>query len=218
LFMVVEYAGPTCSNNIKVMQIIPINAFTVDITNLENVAGTTLQYGVAENQCFDLVQDASFVSGNIVIDYGKNILFYEVIAANFTGSYNPTFQLTGLGTSQTADIDWGYVKGTYPTVAVAGASGATVTTPAQNVTTNVTDTSVGVSIYVRVTVYNHGFEGLTDENISLAVEALDSALPTPNPDVTEACVPGAGYEDIAMQTLNARPAVTQGTPQVPQLP
>ena len=35
LFMVLEYKGPTCSNNMKVYQILPKNAFTVDILNLK---------------------------------------------------------------------------------------------------------------------------------------------------------------------------------------
>ena len=219
LFMVVEYTGPTCSNNMKVMQIIPKIAFTVDITNMVHGATpTTLAYGVAESQCFDVVQSSMWDGTNIVIDYGKNILYYEVIAANFTGSYLPTFQLTGLTGTQTADIDWGTAVGTYGNVAIAGASGATVTTPAQTVTTAATNTSTGVSIYVRVTVYNHGFEGLANEPIALAVEAVDGNTPG-NPDVMPNCVVSpTPFEDTTTQNLNARPAVTPGTPQVPQLP
>ena len=217
LFMVIEYTGPACSNNMKVMKIVPKIAFTVDITNIDHSSAATLAYGAAENQCYANVAGSSYdaVAGNITTDYGTNILYYEVVAANFTGSYTPTFQLTGLQGTQTADIDWGYVKGTYDKSLSDGVSGATVTTPSATVNTSSTSTSNGVSIYIRVTVYNHGYEGLSADPVALAVEAIDA---NNNADVEPDCSTILAYGDIASQTLNARPTVTPGTPMLPQKP
>ncbi len=220
LFMVVEYSGPTCSNNLKVMQIIPKIAFTVDITNMAHGATPTpLAYGVAESQCFDLVQSAKFdlATGQVIIDYGTNVLYFEVIGANFTGNYLPTLRLTGLQGTQTATIDWGYTIGTYGSNLVTDQSGATVTTPQFTVTTTAPSTDKGVSIYVRVTVKNHGFEGLADTPLTLAVEAIDGT-PQANKDVDPDCVTFTDYGDLAVQTLNLRPSVTPGTPMMPQVP
>lgn len=220
LFMVVEYTGPTCSNNIKVMQIIPKIAFTVDITNMTHGTTTSLPYLTAESQCFDMVQsakmDATFT--NVIIDYGTNVLLFEVIGANFTGSYLPTLKLSGLQGTQTAAIDWGYTAGTYdqPLVADQAAAGG-ITSPEFTVSTTAPATDKGVSIYVRVTVKNHGWEGTANEDVSLAVEATDNT-PQKNKDVDPDCVTFTSFGDIAMQTLNARPAVTPGTTMMPQVP
>lgn len=222
LFMVVEYAGPTCSNNIKVMQIVPKIAFTVDITNMTHGTTTSLPYLTAESQCFDMVQsakmDATFT--NVIIDYGTNVLLFEVIGANFTGSYLPTLKLSGLQGTQTAAIDWGYTAGTYDQALVPDqAPTAGVITSSQfTVSTTAPATDKGVSIYVRVTVKNHGWEGIANEDVSLAVEATDNT-PQKNKDVMADCtVSATPFEDIATQTLNARPAVTPGTTMMPQVP
>ena len=218
LFMVIEYAGPTCANNMKVMKIQPVNAFTLDITNIENATGTTLGYGTAEDQCVDIVRSSSYDAAldNITIDYGADTLFFEVIAANFTGTYTTKIQVTGVQGTQTFDLDWGYVRGTYDQPVVAGQASGLYTSPDQTVATAATNTEHGVSIYTRVIVHNHGFETLAATPISVAVEGHDA---NNNPDVLPAtCAPGAGFEDIAMQTINPRPAVTPGTPMLPQKP
>ena len=216
LFMVMEYAG-SCSNNMKVMKIVPKVAFTVDIANMAHGATPSpLGYDATESQCYADVASSSWdaANNNITIDYGVNTLYFEVVAANFTGSYSPTFKLTGLSGTQTADIDWGVTVGSYPNSLATGLTGASVTTSPTTVNTSVASTANGVSIYVRVTIHNHGWEGLANNNISLAVEAVDSAS---NSDVDATCATGAGFEDIAMQTLNARPTVT-GDPATPFLP
>ena len=218
LFMVVEYDNSAvgCANNIKVMKIVPKVAFTVDITSLKHDDESTLAYGTAESQCFDDVQSVTYVDPNIVIDYGTNVLYYEVVAANFTDSYLPTFQISGLSGSQEVSVDWGYSKGAYTNNLLTDvAAAATVTTPQATVLTSATSTTNGVSIYVRVTVKNNGFEGTTNQNIALAVEAVDAQA---NADVDVDCSTITAYGDIATQTLNARPSVTAGTPQIPQIP
>jgi hypothetical protein len=220
LFMVVEYKGPTCANNMKVMQIIPKVAFTVDITNMSHGATPIpLAYGTLESQCYDNVASAIFNAGKIDIDYGTNVLYFEVIAANFTGTYKPTLMLSGLQGTQTAAIDWGVAIGTYdqPLVADQAHAAGVITSPQFTVATNSTSTAAGVSIYVRVTVKNHGWEGLANQNVTLAVEAVDGT-PTANPDVDPDCTTVSSFGDLAMQTLNMRPTVNPGTPQLPQNP
>ena len=71
-----------------------------------------------------------------------------------------------------------------------------------------TNTTLGVSIYVRVTINNGLYEGLTDDAISLAVEAVNDSA-EPDIDNATCAAPATTYEDVATQTLNiVRPTVT----------
>ncbi len=222
LFMVVEYAGPTCANNIKVIQIIPKIAFTVDIANMKAPVApatvpTLLGLGVAESQCFANVASAVFNAGKVDIDYGVNTLYFEVIAANFTGSFKPTLKLGGLLGSQTATIAWGYTPATAAANAAGGgaAPGFDSSQITALVDPTVTNTSTGVSIYVAVTISNHGYEGLSNEDVTLAVEAVDAQG---NADVDPDCTTITPYGDITTSTLNLRPTVTTTPVSLPQNP
>lgn len=223
LFVVVEYenADPNCANNMKVYPIRPINAFTVDITNIEDATSTPLAYDEAEDQCTDGVVSAEWIAspapdGSIDYDFGIDDLFFEVVAANFTDSYTPSFSLAGLTGDQTADIDWGYVIGTYDHNVVTGAIvGAGPWTDDEDVVVDgsVVNTSLGVSIYVRVRVHNNDTElPNTGNTITLAVDAVNSAN---QPDVLHTdCTENLPFADLASQTVNPRPAVTPVTPGV----
>lgn len=210
LFLAVHYTPPSaggCADNLKVYQIEPINAFTVDITNVDDDGLGSLAYGAAEDQCFDEVQGASWDSGSgaMVYDYGTNVLIFEIVAANFTGTWTPTFTLLGLDAAQSATIEWDYdvnFSGT-PVSVTSGTASAT------DVTTNVTDTSNGVSIYARVTVSNGTFEGIADQNITLQVTGTNSAGQS---DVLASnCNAATAADNSATQTLNERPEVTNAT-------
>jgi hypothetical protein len=172
---------------------------------------SSLAYTVTDTQCFDKVQSASFSAGKVVMDYGTNILYYEIIAANFTASYKPTLKLSGLNALQKATIDWGITNTTYDQNLLTNQApdGSGIITSSQfTVQTQATNTSTGVSIFVRVTIKNNGFEGLSDEPITLAVEAVDSSTPA-SPDVQpDMTVSATQFEDAAIQTLNLRPTVT----------
>ena len=149
LFMVVEYTGPTCANNTKVMQILPKVAFTVDITNMTHGATPApLPYNTPENQCYADVSSAIFNAGKMDYDYGTNVLYFEVIGANFTGTYKPTLRLSGLQGSQTATIDWGYTAGAIGINLVTDVVAPGVTTAQFTVTTTEPSTADGVSIYL----------------------------------------------------------------------
>lgn len=219
LFVVIEYDAPAtgCANNVKVYPIRPINAFVVDIMNMTPGAiQVPSGYGIIETQCFDSVQAASWQAapapnGSIVYDFGTNYLYYEVVAANFTASYTPSFQIAGLQLNQTADLDWGYAIGTYNhNVVTGGGNGAY--TDDEDVLTNETNTSLGVSIYVRMTIHNANWEGIAQLPVELAVDAVNSAG---QDDVNnETCLVNAPFEDNADQTVDPRPTVTEVAPNI----
>jgi hypothetical protein len=219
LFMVLQYTGPgtpTCSNNMKVYQIVPTNAFTVDILNLKNTdKSPLLPYGTPDNQCYADIASAKFVAPNMVYDFGINTLYFEVVAANFTGSFTPSFKLSGLKTGQKVTVEWTTDKtlasgltalGIALTPATTGtvldfAGTAVAADPA------VLDMSKGVSIYIKVTVTNGLYEGLSDDAVTMAVEAVNSTGDADIDNLTCAA-PASTFEDTATQTLNRRPAVT----------
>jgi|GEM_PF-1714141 len=218
LFVVVEYenADPNCANNMKVYPIRPINAFTVDILNIEDATLVPLAYDETDDQCTDGVLSAQWIAnpapeGSIDYDFGFDTLYFEVIAANFTDEFTPSFRLSGLVNDQTADIAYGVVLGTY---------GVTVATDAPNgdypgsaVTTTVTNTSLGVSIYVRVIVRNNDTElPNTGNTVTLAVDAVNAAG---QDDVLHTdCTINGAFADNAAQIVNPRPAITPVAPGV----
>jgi len=231
LFVGIMYEAPAdaCANNIQVWRIEPIIAFTLDITNVEfePVSETfeSKDYGVNVVQCFSDVVSAVYDytansgAGAVIMDYGKDSLYFEVIAANFSGSFDAYFELTGLETGQTADIYWGYSPNTATIAIATGVSGTwsmdtdpdTGDTPVTAIT-NETNTSVGVSIYVKVVVEHNGYEGLGDQTIALAVDGYDSAG---NDDVKESgtvCIDADPYEKESSQTLTRRPTIDQEDP------
>lgn len=214
-FVVVQYDAPSCSNNLKVYKIEPINAFTVDIKNMSDET-TPLAYtgsGAVHSSCVSAIAGATYSTTieRMVYNYGTNELYFEVVAANFSGSYTPTFQLTGLQTGQTADIDWGYATGTYNnSVATNIAGGSTFTATSSAVTTNETNTAQGVSIYVRVTVNNGTYETTTAQTIGLAVTGVNTANQS---DVqNDNCGVASNFtHNTATQGITPRPTVTQGS-------
>ena len=201
-----------CTNNFEAWAIEPIEAFTVDILNLENSALTALAYDAQDDQCYDEVRGATYDSGSgqINYDFGTQVLYYEVIAANFSASYTPTFTLSGLQTGQSATIEWAYDDAfTSPVTVTSGTASATP------VTTNEVNTAQGVSIYVRVTISNATYEGLTDTPITLAVDGQNSVgdWDIENGDGTLCnATTSADQADTAIQNLTARPDVTPTSP------
>lgn len=216
-FVATQYQAlaPDCADNFKVWSITPMKAFTVDIKNMENATTATLGYGVAEDQCLDIVRGATFNGTTMDYNYGTQVLYFEVVAANFSTSWTPTFTVTGLHAVQTAVVEW-----TYQNPAVTPWTAATVWNPGTTVvTTNETNTSTGVSIYVRVTVTNNNYEGIADRPVTLAVDGVNSVNEwdienntTTNPGPL--CNPGTlnDLQDIAVQTLKLRPTVTPVSP------
>lgn len=199
-----------CSNNLKVYNITPVNGFMVDIKNVENGSYTSLTYATADEQCFDKVASATWNGTEMVYDYGTNVLYYEVVATNFSDSWTPTFSLAGLKNNQTATLEWSYdaynvtgVTSTQSPVPIANATDVT-TVPAKIASS--TDTSNGVSIYVKLTIKNKAYEGLTNDDIELSVKGTVNG----GKDNDQLATGGdGGYTDNnASQTLTKRPTLT----------
>ncbi len=214
LFVVLEYASPECSNNLKVYRINPMNAFLVNIMNLDG------EYDVEASSCFDEVRGATYNLGTDMMEYdfGENVMAFEVIAANFTGSYTPEFRIEGLQANQEAEIFWS-VTNDFDSGASIGTLDSDGVIEGAPVSTDVEDTSLGVSIYVWVVVSHNDFEGLGDTPITLAVAGVNSA-DQPNVshlDCTEeidinADLLAANGPDHATHRLQPRPTVTPVDP------
>lgn len=224
-----------CTNNFKVYKIDPKVAFTVDILNLTDdtrlpIGSGQAAYTASETQCFSEVASATYnaTNGGVDYNYGTNILYYEVIAANFTTAYSPSFQVSGLLTGQTATLEWTVTDpstGSPTWTAIGSTINGDATGTAQTVgTTSVTvsateNTSLGVSIYLRLTVNNGNYEGLIAQNVAVAVEGTDNEGNKDLDQASATCLPNAtGYEDKATQVLTERPTVTTNTPTTGPLP
>lgn len=206
-----------CTDNFKVYKINSVNGFMVDIMNLKNdgLGLEALGYKEPYEQCFDKIASATWTDTGMVYDYGTNILYYEVVATNFSDSWTPTFEIDGLqpdptGTNgQTATLEWSYTAGAgaVESIDLINNKPAPATKPVE--IAKDTDTSVGVSIYVKVTIRNNTYEGLSNTEIKLKVTGEDVAG---NPDQL-ANGKGNGGDDedstnIAKQILKSRPTIT----------
>lgn len=204
-----------CADNFKAWQINPIYAFTVDIRNMHNESFTPLTYDEPTDQCLDLVRGASFNGTSMEYDYGTQYLYFEVVAANFTDSWTPSFALTGLHAAQTSTIQW-----TAQNPVTDPWTAATVWNPASTtVVTTETNTNNGISIYVRVTIQNNNYEGTDNRIITLAVDGQNSVgdwdiVNNSTTDPGPLCAPAtnADQNDIAQQTLKLRPTETPDSP------
>jgi len=206
-FVVVQFdaTSGSCANNLKVYELNPKNGFMVDIRNLNNSTFAKADYDAMESQCIDKVSKASYnpATHKMEYEYGTNIFYYEVVAANFSESYKPLLMFTGLDPVQTATIEWTYNKlftGLTPYV-----SGTTT------VLTDVADNSTGVSIYVKVTVVNHNYEGIADKKVTLSLDGQNKDGSWDIVNSTAAETSAADKNDFAVQTLKSRPGVTGTT-------
>jgi len=213
-FVAVHYIGSSteCADNFKVYELDPINAFTVDIKNIEDGAKTIMDYDVKDDQCPSGVSKATYVSGAMQYEYGVDTMFYEVVAANFTSYWVPTFTLTGNHTAQTYVIEY-----TYDAPSTWGTS--TVWAPVVSGTTqflvdpSVTSTANGVSVYIRVIITNHNYEGLNLRTIRLAADGQNSVGTWDIVNSATECTAttAADMADYAEQDLKPRPTVPSTT-------
>jgi hypothetical protein len=220
-FVVVQAEDATnCTNNLKVYQLDPKVAFTVDILPMKLDGTTTGDYAADIKACFAPVASATYSAGGVHYNYGTNILYYEVVAANFFTSYDGSFKINGLQTGQSAVVEWSYTTGASATWTALGAAisgdgtGTAQTVGTQKILVDATtNTSSGVSIYLKVTISNGVYEGIVDAPISMLVNAVDV---DGNEDIDNAtcAVPAAGsnFEDVATETLTQRPTVNSATP------
>lgn len=221
------------SQNMKVYKIIPQNAFTLDIANLQpgatpNVAGTLVAgYGVNLDKCIHDIVDAQYdatAPEGVIYDFGTDYMFYEVVAANFSTSWKPSFTLTGVDAEETVTVEWATDKAfTTPHAMTLG--GGVWTSVDVYTVANATGFvgATGESIYVRVTLDHSttlNYEGLADEVVALAVDGITNlSAPAAQQlgDVHTDAGPGPVCpwvdlfaNDIATQTLKPRPTINAG--------
>lgn len=215
-------ANGACSNNIQVFEINPLPAFTVDITNINTASSTSELYGNTISSCVSPVVSATYNSGNygIDMDYGKNTIYFEVISANFVGSWTPTITVAGLAAAETASVtiyeSWSDAQtqtNGKQTLDFAddGTQVGTVT-----LGSTVTDTSTGVSIWLGVTVDHNTYETLSTSSIRVTIGGMDT---TGQFDLADNCntVNNVDTDDFATQDITPRPDIddTTGDPATP---
>lgn len=219
-------ANGSCTNNVQIYEINPKPSFTVDIANIDGTDNSTKTYGTDVPQCVDIVRGATYSAGkDITMDYGTNTLYFEVISANFVTNWKPTFEIVAgsLNGTQTADVSW------YPTLNDAkngtnlieaatpglgdGAviNGATALTAAASVT----NTTNGVSVYVKVVVHNNKYETTTNNVFTLAVDGIDATgqWDLVNSDCSDPLA--ADQNDQSAQTITARPNINNAITPAP---
>ena len=207
-FVVVQNdaTGTNCANNIKVYPIAPLNGFTVDIKNMDQSKVPVPLYTDPVTVCVSDIVGAKYVAGAIVTDYGINILYFEVVAANFTGSYTTFFKVSGLAPGQTVgSLEYDFSTAFTAPLAASLIAGSYQPAMPVAVDPSVINTSAGVSIYVRLTINNGSDEHLADSGITVAVDGLNSALQ--KDVVNTACGTQTDFEDAATQTITKRPTI-----------
>ena len=216
-FVVVQADG-SCNNNLQVYELNPMPAFTLDIANISPVDTSTLAIGDLTEQCVDIVRSATYAAGEVTMDYGKDTLLFEVIAANYVTSWLPQFNLvSGITGSQTAVIGWAYTKvdalngnfiETEQSIAVGTAlDGTTQLSPLAGL-----NTSEGTSIYVRVIITNNTYESIADQPFVLAVDGLDASNQWDIDQASASCsATDADLTDRATHTVTSRPDITDLT-------
>jgi hypothetical protein len=220
-----------CNNNVQIYEIDPTPSFTVDIANIDPATKATKTDWANQDveQCVDNVRGATYSAAKeITMDYGTNTLYFEVISANFVTSWKPTFQIiagslsTVAGREQTADISWYYdmtnaQAGTNAIGTHAGlADGAIVGGAAETaLVTASTNTSAGVSIFVKVVVHNQKHETIALNQFTLAVDGQDATnqWDLVNADCTTPA--GADINDVATHDITPRPQINNALAPVP---
>lgn len=215
-FLVIHYKGTNgtlCeAMNMRAYKIEPFNAFTLDLTNLNNATDLGLDgsnLAVTNRLCAKDIVSVSYDGAKMVYDYGVNDLVFKVVAANFTGGWTPTVKVSGLAAAQTiGSIEWS------GTTTFTGTNPFTKNgdnwTPANKVLAPADNqTNDGEIIYIRVSVRNNDYEGLTDTPVVLA---LDGKTDDGDNDVHYIdCLADGFANDIATQIILARPTITSNT-------
>lgn len=231
---VVGYAvGDSCSDNIQVWEIDPLPNFVIDIAPIDPADNaTTLSWDATANNaetCVDQVQTATYNNSTkeIDIDYGTNVFYFEVAAANFVANWNPSFYInSGLNTTQEVVLSMfeTLADATGNTGALATSASLTTadmsTTPGtfswapgvQITAADPADVASGVSVYIRVEISNNTEESLADNPFVLAVDAIDdsgSGIWDMEDDDCSTVTDAEDMVDNATITVTPRPSLDQ---------
>lgn len=217
-FVVAYYVNADgCTDNIKVWELDPLNGFIVDVIAMDpdDLPGSKDGYDVTPETCVDVVESATYTSGTMTYDYGDNYLYFEFVAANFTGYWIPDFDLTGLNAAQTVTYEytlatpdtWGTAAPTWTPLITYGAATGTPTqiSPASSVT----DMTAGVSIFVRATVDHANYENINGQTLTMTLDGVnaDGDYDVRNEDCTLPDPLAADGADVATSTITPRPDI-----------
>lgn len=238
--------GGACeTQNVKVYKIQPKNSFTLDIANQNASKATQTGYGTNFDRCISKIVSSAYSAAapeGVLYDFGADSLYYEVVAANWSDAWKLSVQITGIDPLEHVTVEW-TKDATYATGlnAMAGSPIGTGVTPALYTSaTNVTPSppattfvgAAGQSIFIRV-ILDHSvgtptpsWQGLVDEPFALAIDGV--TVPTTGAGVGDVHTAAGGSpstcpwvdlfaNDIANQTLKARPTINAVTP-TPFLP
>lgn len=213
-FVVVQYKqnGTCTTDNLKVYKIEPKNAFIIEIRNMKKGTGnnfTTEALNTNIDVCSANIQSATYNGTKMVYNYGSQSFYYELIAANYDKDFTPKVKIDGLQTGQTAKLKWGYSKTTINTEISSVTNNTEVTLP-KIIADTAIEPSKGVSIYLELVVENGSYEGTTDKNITLSVDATSGTKNFKNVKRAD-CSDEADFADKAIQVLKARPAISPNT-------
>lgn len=244
VFVVVQVkstvAGSCSPNNLKVYKIMPVFAFTLDIANVQSKA--TAAYETNTSRCISPIVSADYdvATDGVLYDFGTDTLFYVVTAANFSTSWRPSLQIDAINPLETVvSVDWfrptDAALATPKPMPLVSGNLYTATDPVLALDASGTVSIAGECILIRVvidhTTATTQYEGIVDELIIVAVDGktdLAAVLPAvPRGDIHFSSLVGGataaadcGKEDdfrndVATQTLVARPDIQSATPAVP---
>jgi hypothetical protein len=229
----VKNTDATCtSQNMKVYRIEPLNAFTLDISNVDQngvaLAGYGSDYSFCVHDIVTATYDANAPEG-VIYDFGVDSLYYVVNAANYSTSWMPSVMVSNFaGMGEITYVGW--ARPTWPGFAwTPMLFDGTVYSPAAPVPVLDPSGTVGPNgeCIVIVVVIDHStttsYQGIADTQISMAVDGMTQvASPDPQGDVHfSSTLPSpnllCGLEDdfefdVALQTLKARPEIIDLTP------
>ncbi len=212
-------ASGECADNFKAYEIDPVHAFTVDIRNITDDTRVIQGYGTDVSQCPAGVASATYTVGTgMQYNYGIDYMYYEVVAANFSSFWVPTYTVSGTATAQVTSIEytyadpstWGTSSPTWTTVNSGWAGGTHF-----EVDPSVSSTQNGVSVFLRMTIRNNTYEGINQRAVTLIVDGQNSVQKWDiNNGTGNACVDvgAADQADRATQNLLVRPNVTPVNP------
>lgn len=236
---VVNDDGSCSPNNMKVFKIMPMNAFTLDIANMDSTFAVQAGYGASFSRCMSPIISASYdatAPEGVLYDFGKDAFYYIVTAANWSGEWQPRVTLSGIDAEETIEsVEWSATTTFATTHAFTLNAGIWESTDRVQPSSGGTVGAAGELIFIRV-ILDHtnltlNYEGLTNETVVLAVDGINYAtigattgglgdVHYDNGANTPPCPPlvvDLFANDIATQVLKPRPDVQATTP-TPFLP
>jgi hypothetical protein len=192
-----------CSpNNLKIWKIEPQWAFTLDIDNLnaDGTAHTPSDFGDNLDNCISPIIAADYdpsTPDGVIYDFGENVLYYDVIAANWYDRWQLGVRVDNLDANQLVTIDWAYPvyladDPTTPAIDeteqlnMTGMTWVNIVSDVATAGPHISSTLIapqatgassvgqaGENIIIRVTV-DHGnlYEGLDDLPLTLVVDGI----------------------------------------------